>query len=285
VQSPPDHPSLSRELEVACRLAREGGELVLRYHRAREGDPGGLAVDLKVGDEPVTEADRAVNQLLWTRLREAFPGDALLTEELPDDGSRHGAARCWLVDPIDGTKDFIAGRPGFSVMIGLLQAGAPVLGVVYQPLGDVLYYATAGQGAYRRRGEGAPERLRVSAVRELSAVRMVSSASHPAPAVEALRAQAGISDELSIGSVGIKLSLIAAGERDLYINPMGRTKLWDTCGPEVILREGGGSLTDGHGRPLDYRGADLSHRSGLVASNGLVHDEALARLRPLLRST
>ena len=273
---------MTRELAVACALARQGGELVLRYHRAREEDPATLGIQMKPGDEPVTAADQAVNALLAAGLREAFPQDALLTEELPDDGSRHGAARSWLVDPIDGTKDFIAGRPGFAVMIGLLCDGQPALGVVYQPLGGVLYYATAGQGAFRCRGDGAPERLRVSAVRALQAVRMVSSASHPAPEVQEVRAQAGISDELAIGSVGIKLSLIAAGERDLYINPMGRTKLWDTCGPEIILREAGGRLTDTRGEALDYSSAALEHRRGLVASNGLVHDEALARLRPLM---
>ena len=270
---------LSRELEVACALAQEGGALVLRYHEARLLDPAALAVQMKAGDEPVTAADQAVNALLVAGLSAAFPGDALLTEELPDDGSRLGAARSWLVDPIDGTKDFIAGRPGFAVMIGLLREGQPALGVVYQPLGAVLYYAAAGQGAYRRRGGGPPERLRVSTVPALQSVRMASSASQPAPAVAGAQ---GPAEDEAIGSIGLRLSLIAAGERDLYANPAGRVKLWDTCAPEVILREAGGRLSDRRGAPLDYRGAELSHRRGLIASNGLVHEEAVERLRTLL---
>ncbi len=284
--------SLVHDLNIACTIARKGGALILSYHQAwhpATGSPNGSAdalpgvpVKLKADDEPVTEADQAVNALCVQELRAHFPGDALLTEELPDDGSRFGAARAWLVDPIDGTKDFIAGRPGFSLMIGLLRDDEPVLGIVYQPLGDVLYFATAGHGAYRMRAGGAPERLFVSGVDDLSAARMVSSASHPAKVVSQMRDQSGIRDEMNIGSVGLKLSLIAAGERDLYVNPSGQTKLWDTCAPEVILREAGGQLTDASGAPLSYRGG-LNHVSGLLATNGRLHEQALSRLRPLMQ--
>ncbi len=110
---------------------------------------------------------------------------------------------------------------------------------------------------------------------------MVSSASRRENIVAEVRQRAGIRDEVQIGSIGIKLSLLAAGERDLYINPAGRTKLWDTCAPNIILHEAGGRLSDIFGRPLEYCG-DLSHRDGLVASNGLVHEQALAQLAPLI---
>ncbi len=287
----------ANELVTACLIAREGGALILSYHRAfhplYHGDAGGppdnrtppgpaMAVQLKAGDEPVTEADQAVNALCVSRLRAAFPGDALLTEELPDDGSRFGAARAWLLDPIDGTKDFIAGRPGFCLMIGLLLDGEPALGVVYQPLGDVLYLAAAGQGAFRVE-QGKRERLKVSSVADLGSARMVSSASHPAKLVQRMRAEAGIRDEMNIGSIGLKLSLIAAGERDLYVNPSGQTKLWDTCAPEVILREAGGCLTDTSGAKLSYRDG-LNHSRGLLATNGPLHEPALLRLRSLLQA-
>lgn len=281
-----DH-ALAKELHTACAVAREGGALVLRYHRAWHGDGDSpLAVQMKLGDEPVTEADRAVNALCIERLSAAFPGDALLTEELPpplsEDGRWRPAPRTWLVDPIDGTRDFIEGRPGFAVMIGLLMDGAPALGVVYLPLQDEIYFAAAGQGAFFARGEDAPRRLQVSQVSELSEARMVSSASHPAAIVAQVRERAGIRDEINIGSVGIKLSLIAAGERDLYINPAGRTKLWDTCGPQVILGEAGGVLTDMDGASLSYTGPELAHQRGLIASNGRVHKAAIERLRSLL---
>ena len=272
--------ALPPELAVVLPLVREAGALALRYFLAWHGGSAAqaLAVELKDEDEPVTAADRAVSELCVSRLRAAFPDDAVVSEELPDDGARHHAARTWLVDPIDGTKDFIAGRPGFAVMIGLLVAGRPVLGAVYQPAADRLFYAWLGAGATLVLADGPPQRMRVSATRELAAARMVSSAANPE-----LRARAGIRDDQQIGSVGIKLSLVAAGERDLYVNPAGKCKLWDTAAPSIILTEAGGRLTDLRGEPLSYTGQNLSHRRGLVASNGELHEQALTQLAPLIR--
>jgi 3'(2'), 5'-bisphosphate nucleotidase len=99
-----------------------------------------------------------------------------------------------------------------------------------------------------------------------------------------VRAQLGISDELNVGSVGLKLGLIARGERDLYVNAAGHSKLWDTCAPEVLLAEAGGRLTDTRGALLDYRGREVGNLRGLIASNGLLHDEVVARLANLFGS-
>lgn len=256
---------LPAELLTAAAIARAAGAMARRYfddwHRG--AGAGALAVEMKEGDEPVTAADRAVSTLCVDRLRAAFPADAVVSEELPDDGSRHRAARTWLVDPIDGTKDFIAGRPGFAVMIGLITQGRPTLGVVYQPLTDRLYFAHAGGGAFVATAEAAPQPLRVSTVSDLAAAR--------------------VHEEPPLGSLGLKLCHLAAGERDLYVNPAARCKLWDTAAPEIILREAGGQLTDARGEPLRYTGADLGHRRGLLGSNGRLHAAALVRLAPLVR--
>lgn len=286
---PSEPPPLKPELDAVCRIARTAGKLAARYftawHDPKPGSEspgdGALTVDMKDGDEPVTAADRAVSDLCVASLHQEFPADAVLSEEIPDDGARLKAKRTWLVDPIDGTKDFIAGRPGFAVMIGLLVGGEPTLGVVYQPLVDRLWYATRGHGAFCIEGGGPPRHLQVSTVDHLADARMVSSASVRENVVAQVRHSAGISDEVQIGSVGIKLSLVAAGERDLYINPAGRTKLWDTCAPGIILYEAGGRLTDLLGRPLQYLG-ELGHEDGLVATNGLLHNQALAQLAPFV---
>jgi 3'(2'), 5'-bisphosphate nucleotidase len=110
---------------------------------------------------------------------------------------------------------------------------------------------------------------------------MVASKSHRTEAIDKVRAELGISDELNVGSVGLKLGLIAEGVRDLYVNPAGHSKLWDACGPEALLAEAGGRLTDLHGAPLDYRGRELGNVRGLIASNGVLHDEVVARLASL----
>jgi 3'(2'), 5'-bisphosphate nucleotidase len=267
--------NLQTELDVAIRLALEAGAGIAALHRS------GLEVDTKPDDSPVTQADRDANALIVAGLRAAFPSYGLLSEEAPDDGSRVGRERVWMVDPLDGTKEFIRGRDGFAVMIGLLDGDAPVLGVVYQPIGERLYFASAGSGAFLRSGAAAAAPIRVSDVRDLDAIRMVASKSNRTEEIDRVREELGISDELNIGSVGLKLGLIACGARDLYVNPAGRSKLWDACGPEAILREAGGRLTDLSGAPLDYRGAELGNLRGLIASNGVLHDAVVAKLGAL----
>jgi 3'(2'), 5'-bisphosphate nucleotidase len=111
-------------------------------------------------------------------------------------------------------------------------------------------------------------------------VRLVASKSHRSPDIDRVKERLGIRDEENIGSVGVKLCLIAAGVHDLYVNPQAKTKAWDTCGPEAILVRAGGRLTDLLGAPIRYTD-ELAHRRGLVASNGRVHDEVVQRLAPL----
>ena len=267
--------ALRRELETAIDLARRAGERIRALHGS------GLAVEQKADDSPVTEADRAANAIIIDGLTAQFGDDGFLSEELPDDGSRFTRPRVWMVDPLDGTKDFIRGRDGFAVMIGLYDGVEPALGVVYQPIGDKLYYATRGDGAFVVRGGGAPERLRVSSVADPSQIRMVASMSHRSATIDRVRAELGIVDELNVGSVGLKLGLIAEGTRDLYVNPSGHSKLWDACGPEAILTEAGGSLTDAHGAPLAYRGRELGNVRGLIASNAALHQLVVTRLAVL----
>jgi 3'(2'), 5'-bisphosphate nucleotidase len=278
----PQSPSqLTDELAVATRLALTAGARVMALRTPE------LVVDRKAGDEPVTAADREASELIVAGLRAAFPRDAVLSEELPDDGSRLTASRVWMVDPIDGTRDYVAGRTGFAVMIGLVVAGRPVLGVVYEPAADdgggSLCFGAVGQGAQVARPAGsAPVSLAVSTVASLAAVRLVSSASHRWPLHDRICSAIGAVDELRVGSVGVKLARIAMGERDLYVNPSAHSSLWDSCAPEAILVAAGGRVTDLDGVPLVYGSAELKNRRGIVASNGRVHTAALERIAPLL---
>lgn len=265
----------------------EAGELAHRFFcmwHMPGSDPSALPVEWKDAEEPVTEADRAVSELCIARLGAAFPSDVVLSEERADDGARLSAPRFWLVDPIDGTKDFIAGRAGYAVMIGLVAAGVPILGAVYQPAAARLWLAERGRGAYEIVEDEAPRRISASGISEIAEARLVSSASSRPDLMNQVRDRAGIRDEVQVGSVGVKLCLIAAAARDLYMNPAGRCKLWDTAAPEVILHEAGGKLSDMRGHPLRYSDLDLGHHNGLVGSNGRLHDAALTVLQPFLSS-
>jgi 3'(2'), 5'-bisphosphate nucleotidase len=269
VSSPVD---LSHELDVARELAREAAALVRRFSQQP------VAVKYKAGGEPVTEADLAANALIVSRLAQEFPGDAILSEELPDDGSRLGKPRVWMVDPIDGTRDFIRSQPGYVVMIGLCLDGRPVLGVVAHPSTGTVWSGVVGQVAWRDQADGTRMPITTSPLAEPAGVRIVVSQSRRSPQIDAFRRALGVTDEMTVGSVGMKVALVSQGERDLYLYPGEQTKLWDTCGPEAILIAAGGRMSDMDGRPLDYSKADLNNRSGVVASNGPLHDHVIRAL-------
>lgn len=267
--------ALAGETAAAEQLAREAGELVLKFHGSE------LEVERKAGDEPVTVADRQASELIVAGLRRAFPDDVIISEENADDLRRLSAERVWYIDPIDGTKDFIRGEDGFCVMIGLCLAHRPAVGVIYQPVHDRLFAAARGAGTWLSAPGAAPVRAHVSSISQLPDVRLVASKSHRGSSIDQVKSALGISNETNIGSVGLKLGTIALGERDMYVNPSSKTSSWDTCAPEALLVEAGGRVSDIQGVPLRYDSEVIAHRRGLLASNGAVHDAAVAKLAPL----
>ena len=284
-KSPLDEPTdenggglYERELRVACELARAAGATTLAYY----GGP--LRVEHKKGDpgDPVTQADREANEIIVEGLRKAFPGDGLLAEESVDTGRRLCHERAWMIDPLDGTKDFIAGTGDFAVQIGLAMGGESVLGVVYQPVPDVLYLAARGHGAWVVRPDVAPEQMRVSERTELTHARLAVSRSHRSPRMEWVVRALDIAEEVPRGSVGIKIGLITERQCDLYIHLSSQTKQWDTCAPEAILTEAGGLLTDLWGEPLRYNTPDVRNYNGLVAAGKAAHPSIIRKLAPLL---
>ncbi len=259
-------PDYSRELDVAMRLAREAGAIVKTFY---EVPP---TIRWKDPTEPVTEADRAANAHLVKQLGQLFPEDGILAEESRDDPARLSKRRVWIVDPVDGTQEFIAHNGEFVIMIGLVEDGVPVVGVVYQPIGDILYAASLSKGAFVEEfGERSP--LRVSQRLDLRKYRLVVSRSHRPPVVDEIIRTMQLQRERSVGSVGLKIGLIARGQAEFYVHPNPGTKEWDTCAPEVILREAGGRMTDCWGRPLEYNRPDIVRHFGVLGSNRIRHTQ------------
>ena len=266
----------TRELEFAARVAREASVLVRGYHGKK------LHIQIKPGDEPVSEADHAANELIVARLREAFPNDVVLSEEIPDTGERLGKPRVWMVDPIDGTRDFVMGDSGFVVMVGLAIDGRPTVGAVGHPLSEQVYAGVVGAGAWREDASGARTPLHTSTLAQPPDIRLVASKSHRTSRIDAVKKALQITDEMNVGSIGLKIGLVSEALRDLYVYTGGRTKIWDTCGPEAILAAAGGRMTDVDGNPLVYDKPDLYNRRGLVASNGPLHDAVIVALAPIV---
>jgi 3'(2'), 5'-bisphosphate nucleotidase len=168
------------------------------------------------------------------------------------------------------------------VQIGLAVGGRSVLGVVYQPLPDVLYCAVEGAGTWVEREGFEAEQASVSDAREVTRMRLAASRNHRSLRMDTVMRALGIEEEVQRGSVGIKVGLIIERQCDVYIHLSPRTKQWDTCAPEIILREAGGCMTDLFGEPLGYNHVDVQNRNGIVASNGTTHQGIIKTLAPLL---
>lgn len=267
--------AFEREREAAREIAREAAQVVLDWHRR------GVEVEWKGEGDPVTTADRAANDLILDRLHSQFPNDAVLSEESRDDLSRLEADRVWIIDPLDGTKDFVTGTGDFAVMVGLASGGRPAVGAVCRPLDMRLWHASAGGGAILEAPGETARSLSVSDVRELSAMRLVVTRTHRFALLDEVVELLGITEERPLGSVGLKVGAIVSADADLYIHLSLGIKEWDTCAPETILNEAGGVLTDTFGKPLPYNGRDVMRRLGVVASNGRNHEHVIETIRPL----
>jgi 3'(2'), 5'-bisphosphate nucleotidase len=263
--------SLPDELETAKELAiRAGGILLEHYGQS-------INVQWKGRGNPVTAADRAASQFITRELKERFPHDAVFSEEEKDDTSRLSVPRVWIVDPMDGTTEFVAHRDEFAVMIGLAVDGRPVLGVVNQPTENKLYSAAAGRGAFVEDKKG-QRPLRVSSETDPSRIVVAVSRSHDSARAKQVRNALHIRRTLQFGSAGLKIGKICDGIAHLYMVLGAGTSQWDTCAPQAILHEAGGRMTDVLGNPLQYNIADPRNLRGVVASNGVIHDRVIQAL-------
>jgi 3'(2'), 5'-bisphosphate nucleotidase len=262
-----------RELAVAHDAAIHAGRALMRHYGEATPQPG--------DGKAVTDAERVSNELIVASLRAEFPEDAVLSEAAEGAADRHDRSRIWIVDPLDGTKEFMAGLGEFSVMIALLVDNALKVGVIYKPVDNVLYWATAGGGAFKLNGSG-PERLTCGTAQK--GVRVISSRSHDSPIVRELCKRHNFTDVEPCGSVGLKCTRIAEGLRDLYIQPAASMGEWDTAAPELILAEAGASVTDCRGHALTYNKRDPRQPHGILAAHPGLAFRVLPTIAELMRA-
>ena len=268
---------MERELEITKNIAREAGRILMEIY---SGDHN---VEWKGYDDPVTAADHAANQFIVTELRRHFPDDGILSEEATDDPSRLNKSRVWLVDPMDGTKQFIERIGEFAVMIGLAVHGKPELGVVFNPATNKMYYATLGIGAYLEEPL-TTKRLHVAAITDTAKLAAAMSRSHSSPQVRTINTRLGVTQQIESGSVGLKIGLLAEGRAHVYVHLGAKTNQWDTCAPQVIIEAAGGKMTDRDGQPLQYNVAEIRNLNGVVASNGVMHTRTIEEIQKVIAS-
>jgi len=272
---------LERELDAAVGLARYTSEVILDHYSREIIAEQKLGVDSYY--EPVTIADRAASRIIVDGLAAEFPDDAILSEEEADDAEvRIKNERVWIIDPIDGTAGFVKKDGDFAVQIGLAIDGEAVLGVVMLPFHNVLYRAVRDEGAFAEYEKSEPKELRTSASADFAKMTLAFSRNHPSKGITAILDAFKFQSAIQRGSIGLKVGLIAEQQADAYIHLSPRTKLWDTCAPQIILEEAGGKLTDLFGESYRYDVADLQNHGGIVATNGVSHDAVIKHLRPIL---
>ena len=271
---------LEKELETAIDLAKKAGDVILDFYA------NGCEAEEKIFEdnfsEPVTIADRTASKIIVEGLSAAFSSDGILSEEEFDDKTRLAKTRCWIIDPLDGTSGFIERTGDFAVQIGLAEHGAANLGVVFMPLQNILYYAVKDEGAFVVENNEEPQILHVSEKTDLAEMLLASSRNHRSPRMSQVVEKFGLKAEVQRGSVGLKVGLIAQKKADLYIHLSPRTKHWDTCAPEIILKEAGGEMTDLFGNRIIYNISDVHNHNGVLATNGVSHEVAVENLRPIL---
>ncbi|HUD50162.1 3'(2'),5'-bisphosphate nucleotidase CysQ [Parvibaculum sp.] len=263
MQAPETLFTRAEDRDLMVEAVREAGALALTFYQTE------LKKWLKLGDSIVTEADIAVNDLLERRLAVERPDYGWLSEETEDDPARLGRSRVWVVDPIDGTRAFAKGKPHFVLSVALVEDGAPVMGVLFNPATDEFFEASAGGGATRN---GMP--ISVSDRSEIEGCRMAAHGPmfrHPAwpepwPPM----------DIVERNSVAYRIALVACGEADAALALTAKND-WDLAAADLILREAGGRFTTHDGKPLVYNRELPRHRS-LLAAGPRLYDALFERV-------
>ena len=241
--------SLQAHLDGVKRAVAEAGEAILDIY----ADPSRFETEHKADDSPLTAADLAANNVLVRHLQAMTPEIPVLSEESAQApwAERQQWPSCWVVDPLDGTKEFLKRNDEFTVNVALIDGHRPVLGVVYAPALGRWYFAAEGLGAWRQDGDQPPEAIAVVDQDPQRPWRVVGSRSHPSEELQAFVDGLGSAELVSMGS-SLKLCLVAEGAADIYPR-LGSTSEWDTAAAHAVVKAAGGDVYDAHtGQPLTY---------------------------------
>jgi 3'(2'), 5'-bisphosphate nucleotidase len=245
-----------RLVERVCDLCRQAGGKIMQFYR-RE-----VSVVLKEDASPLTAADRASHEFLVSALPALLPGVPVISEESGETNVPNGLL--WLVDPLDGTKEFLKGTDEFTVNVALIEGGRPVLGVVHSPALDLTYYGAPDSGAWREKGPGGAESIRTRRA-DAASLSVVASKDHAGPLVQAMLGRLGGATLKSMGS-SLKFCLVAEGSADLYLRDLP-TMEWDTAAAQCIVEVAGGGVYDLFGAPLRYGKPSLRNGSIMTAGD------------------
>ncbi len=279
----PEGVELATLLDEIRNLSWAAADILMAYARGQEppyGFPKSLTVE-EGGDGPVSAADRAVNELLIGGLKDnlTYKEWDILSEETSKEktlqGSHYKKDWCWILDPLDGTKDFLQGSKNYAVHIALAYKQKPKIGVVLIPERNELWFGIIGTGSWYESRDGYKKPVSFSQRREISDLILVSSKNHQQSKLQDLLSTLCFAETKKIGSVGCKVASILRGESDVYISLSGKTspKDWDMAAPHALIEAAGGMFTHADERNLIYQHPNYSQSGCLIASHGKSHQQ------------
>ena len=259
------------ELDIAIKAAIEAGKAILEIYQKD------YKTSTKNDNSPITDADLKSNEVIKKILSQTKHW--ILSEEDKDDLRRLSQETIWIVDPLDGTSDFIDKTGEFTVMISLIKNKKPILGVIGWPTGKTLFAAQKGSGAFRFSNEEW-QKISVTKISEVPKCRTVGSRHHLSDKEKSFIKKLGIEDFTSIGS-SLKVGKISSGEAEAYITTTNKMKEWDSAASYCIVSEAGGKMTDMSGNDITYNNRDVYHQNGILVTNGLVHNKIVEEFKKL----
>ena len=248
--------------------------LIRAGEKIREIYDTDFEVNKKDDGSPITKADLESNKILRSVLEKT--GIPILSEEDVDAKSRLVSDKVWIVDPLDGTQDFVNRTGEFTVLVGLVENHIPVMGLVYLPIKKILYFAEKGIGAFRYNLHNW-EKISVRNVGDVSRCLALVSRHHLSGKEKKILDHLGITNTLTIGST-LKVMEISSGRGDIYLTTTNKMKQWDTAASHCIISEAGGKMTDILGNDLIYNTESVKHENGLLVTNGVVHEMIVSKI-------
>jgi len=259
------------ELDVAIEAAYEAGNTILEIYKRN------YETFTKSDDSPITEADLKSNEIIKTILSKT--NHKILSEEDKDDHKRLSEEIIWIVDPLDGTSDFIDKTGEFTVMIALIKNKKPIIGVIGWPTEKTIFAAQKGCGAFKF-SEGKWKEISVTKISELSKCKAVGSRHHLSEKEKMFIKKLGIKNFTSIGS-SLKVGKISSGEAEAYITTTDKMKEWDSAASYCLISEAGGKMTDMAGNDITYNNKIVNHKNGILVTNGIIHDQIVKEFKKL----
>ena len=253
------------ETNLAINSVIDAGKTVMKIYNQP------FETKIKSDNSPITEADIASNKIIQKIISTSdYP---ILSEETKDNKKRLEKETVWIIDPLDGTSDFINKTGEFTIMIALVRKQVPVLGIIYCPPQNTLYVAQQNQGSYQLAGEKW-SKMSVSTISDLAKSRTVYSRNH-FEENEILFFNYIKTKKLTQKGSSLKAIDVASGTSELYFTITNKMKQWDTCASYCLIKEAGGNITDVYGNDLKYNVDNVYHQNGIIISNGHIHEKVI----------